>query len=202
MDDMDQEEFEPYKEKYIKQWKENDEIFIARLKRAQMFRDFAYAQLNGTVSENKSAPAIDVAREAFEIAKEYLFNLRAPVTLVLDSSLEKIRITEDAYGFILQELIANAYRSTSELPDPCIRISVVKQEGSSFLEVRNSIAEETYKRLKDQSLDFNSPPGPEQQSGRGLFGIHCLFSARGIKNAPSHQLTRKELAILIPVIDF
>lgn len=204
IDGIDQGEFDTYKEEKLQAWKQNIKQVRARLDRGQMFRDFAYAQLTGTISNETSATALHVAKAAFEIAKEYLLNLdpSQSVSLEFDPSLEAIKISEAAYGFILQELVANAYRITSQLPNPKIWISVVQEDGESFLEVRNSISEEIHRRLKKTPLNFKDAPGPDRQSGRGLFGIYCIFRARKIRNAPKYQLTETELAFRVPVIEF
>jgi hypothetical protein len=204
IDGIDQGEFDTYKEEKLQAWKQNIKQVRARLDRGQMFRDFAYAQLTGTISTKTSATALHVAKAAFEIAKEYLLNLdpSQSVSLEFDPSLDAIKISEAAYGFILQELVANAYRITSQLPNPKIWISVVQEDGKSFLEVRNSISEEIHRRLKKTPLNFKDAPGPDRQSGRGLFGIYCIFRARKIRNAPKYQLTQTELAFRVPVIEF
>jgi hypothetical protein len=98
VDGIEQEDFDAYKEEKLQAWKQNTQQVRARLNRGQMFRDFAYAQLTGTISEKKSACAIDVAKDAFDIAKEYLFNLdpSKSVSVLFDPSLEEINISEAA----------------------------------------------------------------------------------------------------------
>jgi len=190
-----------------KQWTPSKLKATKRMDRLQMFREFAFGQLTGAVREAPSASAWRIALDALEIAKEYSVgsSLAGRIEIEVSKKLETLTINEDAYGFILQEILANACRHASG-ENPWVRVDLVDEGGTLQIEVRNSVSEDTYAELKRVPPDVSSEPGPEKQSGRGLFGVYCLFQARKINDAPKVILGRDDancwLAFQVPVIDF
>ncbi|HKU77633.1 MAG TPA: hypothetical protein VJR02_27215, partial [Pyrinomonadaceae bacterium] len=190
----------------ISKWPEHRDFSIRRLERLQLFRNFAFGQLTGVVENRNYASAKSVAEEALEQAKEYLLDdVPAGINLEFDDTLAQHVVNQDAYGFILQEIIANALRGASG-PKPWVRINVTVEGNKAFINVTNSVSKEVYRKLKENPPEPSKEPGPERQSGRGLFGVYCLFQARRIEAperiGPCKSREKFWFGFRCPIIDF
>jgi hypothetical protein len=190
----------------ISKWEGHRDYSIKRMERLQMFRNFAFGQLTGAIENPAYASAKSVAEEALQLAQEYLLDdFPLGIDIKFGGTLGKHQVNEDAYGFILQEIIANACRGASG-PTPWVQIEINEEEGKAYIDVTNSLSREKYIKLLGDKPDPSQEPGPEKQSGRGLFGVYCLFQARNVHApeaiGPHHKDGVYWFGFRCPIIDF
>jgi len=200
------ESFDEVTQSAISKWEDHRDYSLNRLDRLQMFRNFAFGQLTGVIENAVYASAKSVAEQALLLAQEYLLDDRPfGVDIKFGAGLAHYQVNEDAYGFILQEIIANACRGASG-PEPWVQIDINEDGGNAFIDVTNSVSQDKYIRLLKDKPDPSQEPGPEKQSGRGLFGVFCLFQARNVQAPEPIGPHVKEgvysFGFRCPIIDF